>query len=139
MTPALYWLICAAATLSLAHHGDHLLRGAVGWPFTDEVNPFTYSLFIYPAMAVGLALSLAGRAGPRFWSLLSGGGVLFVTAVHLGPVAGDAVADIPGQYASPVAGGVAVALLAALIVTLAGNLLYEVRLARRSRGGGRPG
>lgn len=30
MTPALYWLIAAAAALSLAHHLDHVLRGATG-------------------------------------------------------------------------------------------------------------
>ncbi|MDQ3537528.1 MAG: CPBP family intramembrane metalloprotease [Actinomycetota bacterium] len=128
MTPTLYWLIGAAAALSLAHHGDHILRGAIGWPLSAEVNPFTYSLFVYPALIAGLALSLRGRVGPRFWSCFSAGGGLFVAAVHVGPAAGDAVADIPGQYASPVAGAFAVGLLAAFVLVLVGTFLYETRL-----------
>jgi hypothetical protein len=129
MTPTLYRLILAATALSLAHHADHVLRGATGWPLIAEVNPFTYSLGIYPAIAIGLLLARAGRVGPRFWTFLSAGGALFVTAVHVGPVAGDAVADIPRQYASPVAGAIAVGLLIALVAVLVANFLYEVRLA----------
>ncbi len=132
MTPTLYWLIGAAVVLSLAHHVDHVLRGATGWPLADEVNPFTYSLGVYPAIAVGLILSLRGRVGPRFWSILSAGGVLFVTAIHVGPVAGDAMAEIPGQYGSPAAGAVAVGLLVAFVAVLAGTFLYEMRLTRGS-------
>ena len=37
----LYRLTWLAATLSLGHHLDHLIRGnAVGWPLTEEVNAF---------------------------------------------------------------------------------------------------
>lgn len=136
MTPTSYRLIAAAVALSLAHHLDHVLRGATGWPLAGEVNPFTYSLFIYPAIAIGLVLSLRGRVGPRFWSMLSGGGALFVGAVHLGPVAGDAVAAIPGAYGSPLAGGIAVAGLAALVVALVTAFVHETRLARRRDGSG---
>lgn len=134
MTRTLYWLIGAATTLSLAHHVDHILRGATGWPLVGDANPFTYSLFVYPAIAVGLVLSLGGRVGPRFWSILSAGGALFVTAIHVGPAADDAVAGIPAQYASPLAGAVAVALLVAFVGVLAGTFLYELRLTRRSSG-----
>lgn len=131
MTPTLYSLIAAATVLSLAHHADHVLRGATGWPLTDDFNPFTYSLLVYPAIALGVGLSLRRRLGPRFWSFLSAGGALFVGAVHLGPVAGDAVTDIPRQYASPIAGGVAVGLLAAFLVVLGVTFVYELRLSRR--------
>ena len=45
----LYGLTDLAATLSLAHHVDHVIRhNAVGWPVTGEVNAFTMSLIIYP-------------------------------------------------------------------------------------------
>ncbi|CAN5221429.1 hypothetical protein BH20ACT9_BH20ACT9_09170 [soil metagenome] len=133
MTPTLYWLIGAATILSLTHHVDHVLRGATGWPLTGDFNPFTYSLFVYPVIAVGVTLSLRGTVGPRFWSFLSAGGALFVGAVHLGPVAGDALAEIPGQYASPLAGAVALGLLAAFVAVLVGTFLYEIRLASRAR------
>jgi hypothetical protein len=45
----LYGLTYLAASLSLAHHTDHVIRyNAVGWPLTGEVNAFTMSLIIYP-------------------------------------------------------------------------------------------
>lgn len=135
MTGTLYWLILAAVVLSLAHHGDHVLRGATGWPLRDEVNPFTYSLFVYPVIGLGVILSRLRLVGPRFWSVLSGGGALFVAAVHLGPAAGDAVGDIAGQHASPAAGVAALVLLAALVAVLVGNCAYELRLAHRAQKG----
>lgn len=131
MTPTLYKLIWASVALSAIHHLDHLLRGATGWPFIPEVNPFTYSLAIYPVIGVGLLLSRRGVVGPRFWSVLSSGGALFVTLVHVGPVAGDALAGIPNQYGSPVMGYVAIALLVAFLATLVGTFAYETKLARR--------
>lgn len=130
MTPALYLLIAAAVALSLVHHLDHVVRGATGWPVTDEVNPFTYSLAVYPVIALQVLLSVRGLVGPRSWSFLSVGGALFVTAVHVGPAAGDLVTAIPGQYASPVVGVAAVALLAALVAVLVGTAVYERRLVR---------
>lgn len=142
MTCTLYALIAAAAALSLLHHVDHVVRGATGWPLTGEVNPFTYSLAIYPVMAVGLVLSLRGRAGPRFWSFLSTGGALFITAVHIGPVAEDEIGAIPAQYAGSAVGRpggwVALGLLAVLVAVLAGTSVYEHRLARAARDAAAP-
>ena len=61
----LYGLTYLAATLSLAHHIDQVIRhNAVGWPLTDEVNAFTMSLIIYPIISTGLLLYRAGRVGP---------------------------------------------------------------------------
>jgi len=109
MTRSLYAFIGLAVALSLGHHVDHVLRGATGWPLTDTANPFTYSLLVYPAIVAGLALSRRGRAGPRFWLLLSSAGAVFVLAVHVGPTADDSLAGIAAGYSSPVA---AVAALA---------------------------
>ena len=133
MTPTLYLLIVLALVLSVAHHVDHVLRGDTGWPLAGGFNPFSASLVIYPLILTGLMLSVLGRVGPRFWAVLSLGGGLFVAAVHLGPVATDTIAGIPAQYGSPVAGGLAVALLVALIGVLVGTFVYEVRLATRQR------
>ena len=134
MTRTLYVLIVVALALSVAHHIDHLLRGDTGWPLQGGVNAFTYSLGIYPLIVTGLVLSLLGIVGPRFWAVLSLGGALFLAVIHLGPVATDAIGAIPGQYRSPQAGALAVALLVTLIGTLAGTFVYETRLAARARG-----
>ena len=66
-------LVALALALSLGHHLDHVLRGQhLGWPLTDEVTPFTYSLVIYPLALLGFVLTRTGRAGPGYWALLSG-------------------------------------------------------------------
>lgn len=65
-----YGLIYLAAFMSLGHHVDHMIRGNhVGWPLTEQATPFTYSLGIYPLIALGLFLYSSGRVGPGFWAL----------------------------------------------------------------------
>ena len=130
----LYRLTYLAAALSAGHHLDHVIRGnAVGWPLTGEVNAFTYSLAIYPLIATGLVRSRAGRVGPGFWALVSGGGALFVAAVHFGPAAVEPPAAILGAYDPPLLGRLAFAWLLAFVAVLAGTCLYELRLWRRQR------
>ena len=132
MTPTGFRLVLLITSLSVAHHVDHVLRGVTGWPFEGGFNPFSASLFVYPVIGAGLLLARRGRAGPRFWAPLAGGGALFILAVHVGPAAGDSVAAIPDQYDSAVAGIAALVLLGAFVAALAAHFLYEVRLARRS-------
>lgn len=115
--------------LSLAHHVDHVLRGVTGWPIAGGFNPFTVSLFIYPAISLGLLLSRQGSAGPRFWAVLAGTGALFVLAVHIGPTAGDSVTQIPHQHTTHLAATAALVVLAALLVSLIAHCLYEARVA----------
>ena len=58
----LYRLTWLALALSPGHHLDHLIRGnAVGWPLTEEVNAFIFSLVVYPVIATGPLLYRAGR------------------------------------------------------------------------------
>jgi hypothetical protein len=134
LTPIGYALVGIITGLSVAHHVDHVLRGVTGWPLDGGFNAFSASLFVYPAIAAGLFLSRRQRAGPLFWSLLAGGGAVFILLVHVGPAAGDAVEDIPGQYASPVADAIALAVLAAFFAALATHCVYELsRLARNRR------
>jgi hypothetical protein len=121
-------LIYLATVLSLGHHLDHVLRGDhTGWPLSDDVTPFTYSLAVYPLILLGLFLSL--DAG--YWMLLSGPGALFLAAVHLGPTALEPPQDIVDPYANPVLGWLAFAWLLILIAVLSAMFVYEARLWRR--------
>lgn len=126
-TPARSRYIVAITALSVAHHIDHVLRGVTGWPIDGAFNPFSGSLLVYPVIAAGAWLTQRRRVGARFWALLAGAAAVFIAAVHVGPAAGDAVSDIPNQYASPIAGVVALALLAALFGGLVAHTVHELR------------
>jgi hypothetical protein len=130
----LYRLTWLAAAMSLGHHLDHVIRyNAVGWPLTDQVNAFTISLVVYPVITTGLLLDRTGRVGPGFWALVSGGGAVFVGAVHFGPVAVEPPELILGPYQPPVLGWLAFTWLAAFVAVLAITCLYETRLWWRQR------
>jgi hypothetical protein len=125
----LYSLTYLAAALSLAHHVDHVIRhNAVGWPLTDEVNAFTMSLIIYPIIITGLLLYHAGRVGPGFWAFVSGGGAVFVSAVHFGPSAAEPPQMILDGYDSAAVGWLAFILLVTFVTVLAVTSLYETRV-----------
>jgi hypothetical protein len=125
----LYWLTCLAAVMSLGHHVDHVIRfNAVGWPLTDEVNAFTFSLIVYPVIITGLLLYRAGRVGPGFWALVSGGGAAFVGAVHFGPGAVEPPELILDHYDPPILGWLAFTWLVTFVALLAITSLYETRL-----------
>ncbi len=138
----LYRLTYLAAALSLAHHIDHAIRhNAIGWPLDRDVNAFTMSLAIYPIIITGLLLYRAGRVGPGFWALVSGGGAAFVGAVHFGPAAAEPPAKILEGYDSPVLGWLAFTLLVTFVTVLAITSVYETRVwwqQRRSRRVARP-
>jgi hypothetical protein len=130
----LYRLTYLAAAMSLGHHVDHVIRdNAVGWPLTDEINAFTMSLVIYPVIATGLLLYRAGRVGPGFWALVSGGGAVFVSAVHFGSVAVEPPEMILGHYDPPILGWLAFTWLVAFVAVLAITSLYETRVWSRQR------
>jgi hypothetical protein len=125
----LYRLTYLAAALSLGHHLDHLIRhNAVGWPLTDQVNAFTFSLGIYPVIITGLLLYRAGRVGPGFWALVSGGGALFVSAVHFGLAAVEPPELILDHYDPPILGWLAFGWLVTFVAVLAVTSVYETRL-----------
>jgi hypothetical protein len=130
----LYRLTWLAAAMSLGHHLDHLIRhNAVGWPLTDQVNAFTLSLIVYPVIAIGLLLYRAGRVGPGFWALVSGGGAIFVSVVHFGPAAVEPPELILDHYRPPILGWLAFAWLVAFVAVLAVTCVYETRLWWRQR------
>jgi hypothetical protein len=122
LSPRSYLLFGLATLLGLAHHVDHVIRGNhVGWPITPEVNPFTYSLVIYPLVAVGFLLSVTGRESARYWTAVMAGGAVMLVFFHLSPWAVEPPTDVILPYADPTWGYVAFAVLLALIgVVLAG-------------------
>jgi hypothetical protein len=130
-------LVLVITGLSLAHHIDHVVRDVTGWPVEGGFNPFSASLFVYPVIAAGLVLSHRRRAGARFWAVLAGGGAAFVVAVHVGPLAGDTVTEIPALCESPIAGVAALVVLGALVACLVMHCTYEVRRVSAVAGDGR--
>jgi hypothetical protein len=138
----LYFLTILAAGMSLGHHVDHLIRGnAVGWPVTEQVNAFTMSLLVYPVIVIGLLAYRAGRVGPGFWALVSGGGAVFVSVVHFGPAAVEPPELILGHYDPPILGWLAFGWLATFVAVLAITCVYETRMwwqQRRGSGIARP-
>jgi hypothetical protein len=109
----------------------------VGWPLTDEVNAFTLSLVIYPVIVTGLLLYRAGRVGPGFWALVSGGGGVFVSAVHFGPFAVEPPEMIHDAYDSPILGWLAFTWLVTFVAVLASTSLYQTRAWWQQRQAGR--
>lgn len=129
-----YLLIWLATVLSLGHHLDHVVRGNhVGWPLSGELTPFTFSLGVYPLIALGLVLSRSGRAGPGYWLWLFGAGVVFLTAVHFGPVAVEPPRDIIDPHHPPLLGWLAFAELVLFLAVLVAAFLHQLRLWRRRR------
>jgi hypothetical protein len=133
VTRLLYLLVLGALVLGMAHHIDHLVRGNhVGWPVTEHVNAFTYSLGIYPLLAIGLFLTVTGRVGARYWA----GFLAFSTAMlanfHISPWAIEPPSDVILPYANPAAGYAAFAVLLALIASVALGTVYATVLWYRS-------
>lgn len=136
----LYLLTYLAAGMSFGHHVDHVIRGnAVGWPLTADINAFTMSLAIYPTIATGLFLYRTGRVGPGFWALISGGGAIFVSAIHFGPLAAEPAEHIIGMYEPAIIGWLAFAWLVTFVAVLAVTSLYETRLWWQQRSAHRAG
>ena len=133
----LYILTFIAMFMSAGHHIDHIIRGNhVGWPITPEVNAFTFSLAIYPAILLGLWLYATGSVGPGFMVFLSGGGAIFLTVIHFGPTAIEPPHDIIDLYEPRAVGWLAFGWLLALVGVLVVTSLYEASLWLRQRGNG---
>jgi hypothetical protein len=115
--------------LGIVHHVDHVVRGNhVGWPLIPQVTPFTFSLAIYPLLAVGLYLTVTERASAGYWAAVLTASTVLLTAVHVGPWAAEPPAHVVGPYASPAVGYVALAVVVGLIVTVAAGSGYALVL-----------
>ena len=83
------WLLFAAACVTIfaiLHHVDHVIRGNhSGWPFQEEVTPFTFSLLIYVLLLPGLYLTARGRLMAGYWLFTAFVGLALVVWVHFVP------------------------------------------------------
>lgn len=132
LDPRAYLLFALATLLGLAHHVDHLIRGNhVGWPVTPDINPFTYSLAIYPLVVSGFVLSLTGRSGARYWTMVMTLGAGMLVFFHLSPWAVEPPSDVILPYADPFWGYVAFVVLLALIGVVLLGAGYSFVLWRR--------
>ena len=132
LTPPFYLFVAVPTLLGAAHHVDHVVRGNhVGWPLTPEVNPFTYSLAIYPLLAVSLYLSVTRRAEGRYWAGFFAAGAAMLAYFHVSPWAVEPPADVITPYESAVAGGLAFAVLLSLVGSTLVGAVYGAVLWRR--------
>jgi hypothetical protein len=100
------------------------------------VNPFTYSLAIYPIVAVGLYLTLTDRVGDRYWAGVFTLSAFMLAYFHVSPWAVEPPSDVILPYANPILGYFAFVVLIGLIAAASLGAVYAVALIRR-KGKGR--
>ena len=127
----------SATVFSVLHHADHVARGNhSGWPFQAEVTPFTFSLLIYALILPGIYLTARGRDVVGYHLFVAVTGLALLGTVHFAPTGGQEspIHDIYLAYESPIAGMVALMVLAALMtsVTLLAIISF-MTLRRRIR------
>jgi hypothetical protein len=88
-------------------------------------------LAIYPLIAVGLLLSVTGRAGARYWTVVMTLGAGMLVVFHVSPWAVEPPTDVILPYSNPVFGYVAFAVLLALIGVVSLGAVYSARVWRR--------
>lgn len=128
----LYVVVLIPTLLGMAHHIDHVIRGNhVGWPITAHVNPFTYSLAIYPLLALGVVLTVTGRAGARYWTGFFALSTAMLAYFHVSPWAIEPPQDVIWPYANPLVGYVAFGIVLALIGSVLAGTVYAALLWQR--------
>lgn len=134
LTPLFYLFVVIPTVLGAAHHIDHIIRGNhVGWPLTPHVNPFTYSLAIYPLLAISLYLTVTRRVDARYWAGFFAFSAAMLAYFHVSPWAVEPPRDVMVPYESAVAGYLAFAIVLALIASVLFGSLYGTVLWYRGR------
>jgi hypothetical protein len=65
---ALLVLGIGVTVFGVLHHIDHVVRGNhSGWPFREEVTPFTFSLLVYALLLPGIYMNLRDRVAAGWW------------------------------------------------------------------------
>lgn len=125
LTRVCYLLVLVPTVLGVAHHVDHVVRGNhVGWPLTPEVNPFTYSLAIYPLIAISLYLTLTRRVEARYWAGFFAFSAGMLAYYHISPWAVEPPRDVMDPYANPVVAYLAFGIVLALIASVVVGAVY---------------
>ena len=145
-------LVVLASIVGLAaalHLADHVVRGELvddhnlipewnhsGWPFREDVTPFTPSLVIPLVFLTGVVLTQRRRLWARFWLVWSVIAAGVVVAVHVLP--GPRTETMGVIYRSydrggvgPVAGALAVFIVVVIVVGLASLIAVAIRARRR--------
>ncbi len=139
------WLLVfasGAVVFSLMHHADHVIRGNhSGWPFQAEVTPFTFSLLIYALILPGIYMTARGRSVPGYHLFVAIVGLALLGFVHFVPTEDfeAPVQDIFMVYETPLAGTIALGVLAGLIASVAALgvvALGAIRARSRTTRGG---
>jgi hypothetical protein len=128
----------SVTVLGVLHHVDHVVRGNhSGWPFQEEVTPFTFSLLVYALLLPGIYMNLWGRVAAGWWLFTAALALALITSVHfLGGEDREApISDIYAVYDNPVWGVLALVVLYGLVLGLVAVVVTAVRaiLARRTR------
>jgi len=130
--PLVYFFVVLPTILGIAHHVDHIVRGNhVGWPLTPEVNPFTYSLAIYPLIGISVYLTLTDRVDVGYWAWFLAFSAGMLAYFHVSPWAVEPPGDVIDPYANPLFGYLAFAVLLALIGSVVVGSAYAGLLWRR--------
>jgi hypothetical protein len=123
--------------LGVLHHVDHVVRGNhSGWPFQEEVTPFTFSLLIYALLLPGIYMNLRGRVAAGWWLFVSLVALALVFSAHFVGADREApIRDIYAVYDNPVWGVLALVVLYGLVLGLVAVVVTAVRTipARRAR------
>jgi hypothetical protein len=130
----------SATVFGVLHHVDHVVRGNhSGWPFQAEVTPFTFSLLIYALILPGIYMTAKGKRVAGYHLFVAVVGLALLGGVHFVPTGEQEspIHDIYMVYESPVAGTLALVVLAGLItsVALLGTTAYGAIRARRTTEG----
>lgn len=123
----------SATTFSVLHHTDHAIRGNhSGWPFQAEVTSFTFSLLIYALILPAIYLTARGRDLARYHLFVAVVGLALLGGVHFAPTGAQEspMHDIYMVYESPVAGTLALVVLAGLITSVALLAITALRALR---------
>ncbi|WGJ13818.1 hypothetical protein QEV83_14185 [Methylocapsa sp. D3K7] len=123
-------LVVLLIVLSLGHDIDHIFRGDIRWHLLPVLLLFAKDVFL----GLGLCFYLRNKIGPLFWAVTAGLGAALGWLAHFSPFTDQTPQYIFRAYATPAAGVLAVALLAALMLTLIVTAIYAKYLwARGSR------
>ena len=122
----------SVTVFGVLHHVDHVIRGNhSGWPFQEEVTPFTFSLLIYALLLPGIYLNVRGRLAAGYWLFVALVGLALVFSVHfVGEEREAPIRDIYEVYGSPVSGMLALVILAGLLISLVALAVAAFRARR---------
>ena len=127
---ALWVLGIGVMIFGVLHHIDHVVRGNhSGWPFREEVTPFTFSLLVYALLLPGIYMNLRGRVAAGWWLFTATVALALVAFVHFlsGEEREAPIRDIYAVYDDRVWGLLALVVLYGLVLSLAALFVTALR------------